>query len=441
MKKSLLLISLMAFLFLFSCKKDEKTDPFNTAYTDETVEQSKTNVEQNAVNLVDQLDALSSANGIKVIQHLYDLETANTQKSTLKNRVFQPLSLVSLLSDKNMAPKVLDGMKLTSEIYESDPVKLSALFDSIAGKYTYNFATSEFDRTELADQVVFEFPGLEGDLTNTAVLTVSNFSVAEIGEPIEDWPSGLANELPASLKVDLRYNGKSLAGVTFTASYKNDGMPTRVSLEIFVDDFKFITTAVHSPYTSASWTNTLKFKDDILFETYIAANGDWSEENISNSTVETEQGTETHIEDIIRNANAHVILMNLNVIGKVNLKPMGDSIRAIEDRGEQMTREDMALAEVDAINANARLIVIYRDSNKKIAEAEAYVSSEWDDYKQEYDYSPAMRFVYADSSKVDIETYVNSELDNFYASLNEFIDKLNSEYDLSINHVNGTEVK
>jgi hypothetical protein len=83
--------------------------------------------------------------------------------------------------------------------------------------------------------------------------------------------------------------------------------------------------------------------------------------------------------------------------------------------------------------------VIYRDSNKKIAEAEAYVASEVDEYSSETNYYPAMRFVYADGSKVDVETYVNTELDNFYTSLNEFINHLNSEYGLDIQPVNTEE--
>ena len=46
-----------------------------------------------------------------------------------------------------------------------------------------------------------------------------------------------------------------------------------------------------------------------------------------------------------------------------------------------------------------------------------------------------MQFVYADSSVVDVETYVNYELDNFYDSMNEFIDKMNTEYDLNLEYI------
>jgi len=442
MKKSLLLISLAALMFLFSCKKDEETNPFDLAYTDETPEQSKANVEQNAIDLVNQLDNLSSATAIEVLLHLNDLGSGVPVKSAKANPVLEPLSLICSLRDKSNVSKVFDGMKSAEELLSEDPLAFSALFDSIAGKYTYNFETNEFDKSELADQVVIEFPGKETDLTNTAVITVDNFSVAEITDPIEQWPEGLDTELPASIRIDLKYNGTSIAGVTFNASYKSDGMPTQVVMEIYLDDFTFNTTVIHSPYSSASWRNTLKFQSDILVETYIAAEGNWSADNISNNIIEvtyeddfgTWTDTQTHIEEIIKNANAHVILMNLQVLGQVNVKVLGDTIWALDERRDLLTEEEFVQAQVDAINANAELILIYRDSNTKIAEAEAYVESS-DDGFGGVDYYPSMRFVYADGSKVDVETYINSELDNFYIVMNDFIDKLNAEYDLNLNYI------
>jgi hypothetical protein len=170
-------------------------------------------------------------------------------------------------------------------------------------------------------------------------------------------------------------------------------------------------------------------------ETYIAAEGNWSSDNISNNITENVDGTDVHIEEIINNANAHVILMNLQVVGTVNIKALGDAIWALEENRDLVTEEEFIQAEVDAINANAQLIVIYRDSNTKIAEAEAYVGSYYDSYEMVTEYYPAMRFVYADGSKVDVETYVNSELDNFYTSMNDFIDQLNAEYDLNLEYI------
>jgi hypothetical protein len=444
MKKSLLLISLVSVTFFFSCKKDEVKSPYDTKFTTETPEESKAKVEDNAVAFVDQLDAMTSATGMQVLQNFSNLQSGG---SVAVNPALTPLSAVSKLKDKSAAPSVFQSLKATEELFYADPVSFSDLFDSIAGKYTYNFETEEFDRTDLADQVVFEFPGKETDITNTASLTIDNFKVVDITDPIADWPEGLDPQLPASIKIDLKYNDESVAGMSFAASYQSNGMPTKVTVSVFVDDFSFTTAAVHSPYSSASWTNTLKFKTDILFETYIAAKGNWSEENIDNNTTEdtytddwgdTWTETTVHFEEIVKNANAHLILMNLKVVGQVDIKGLGDAIWAL-DENQTMGEEERAQAEVDAINKFAKLVVIYRDSNTKIAEAEAYVESEYDDYYQTTDYYPALRFVYSDGSTVDMETYVNSELDNFYVSMNDFIDNLNAEYDLNLGHVGPQE--
>jgi hypothetical protein len=447
MKKSFIIITLVAFTFSFACKKDKDPSPYDTKYTNESTEESKANVEQNAIDFVDQLDALSSATGIEVLMNLNNLQSGTTYAIGSKP-AFAPFMQLASVKDKSSATNVFATIKSTEEAFVVDPVSFTEIFDSLAGKYTYNFLTGEFDRTDFTDQIVFEFPGKETDITNTATLTIDNFTVSEITDPIENWPEGLAPELPASIDADLRYNGTSVAGMTFDASYQSNGMPTKVTVELRVDDFTLRTTAVHSPFTSASWTNTLKFKSDILFETYMAAKGNWSEQNIDDNVTETtytdQYGsyteTEVNIENIINNANAHLILMNLKVVGQVNIKGLASVMKPLEEN-ETLSDQEIAQAEVDAINANCKLVVIYRDSNTKIADAEAYVYEEYDSYWDETYYYPEIRFVYADGSFVSAEVFATDQMDGFYTSLNAFIDQLNDEYDLTLQHVDPNQAK
>lgn len=439
MKKNLFLISLLVLFFISACKKDkDDPSPFDAKYTDETTEESKANVEQNAINFVDKLEQMSSTTAIEILMNLNNLTTG--EEKFAYSPITRPL-LISASTNNESTKKVFDAMKSAGEMLAEDPISFSNLFDSIAGKYTYDFETGEFIESELADKVVFEFPGKETDLTNTAVITIDNFTISEVTEPFEEWPSDLDPELPASFDIKLLYKDTDVAGMTFDADYLNDGLPTSVSVELYVDDFTFKTTATHSPYTSASWTNTLKFQDEILVETYISASGNWSEENIDENvtretyTDEWETWTETHVnfQEIVNNANAHVILMNLKIAGMVNILDLADAMNNIDEK--QLTEEEYVQACVDAINANAKLVVIYRDSNKKVASAEAYLVSDYDSYYEEYEYYPGFRFVYADGSKVDATTYLDSELDGFFDSLNDFINELNAEYDLDLEPV------
>lgn len=440
MKKSLFVISLLIFVFLSACKKDkDDPSPFNVPFTDESPAESKANVEQNAVDFVDKLDQLSSATAIEVLMNFNNLQSDGTDYAF--SPVTDPLISMASVNQNEGTTRVFESLKSLAEMFEEDPVNFSDMFDSIAGKYTYDFETGEFIESELADKVMIEFPGKETDITNTASITIDNFSVAEITDPMSQWPEDIDPELPASINIDLKYNNVSVAGVSFEADYKADGLPTRVMVELYLDDFTFTTTLTHKPYSSASWTNTLKFQEDILFETFISANGDWTEENIDNNITEEtfsnewDTWTETHVhfEEIVKNANAHIILMNLKVAGKVDIKALGDAMENLDKEG--LSDEDFSQFLVDKINENAELVVIYRDANKMIAKAEAYVESYYDDYDEETYYYPSMRFIYADGSKVDAETYVKSELSGFYDSLNEFIDKLNAEYDLDLDNI------
>jgi len=425
MKKNLFFIPLMATMVLFSCKKDDDSNPFDVKYTNEPVEETKSNVEQNAVDMVDKLEDLTSATAFEVLMHLEELGS----DAFASNPVMEPLSYLARLEDKSSVTSVFETMKATEMRLVVEPTNFSDLFNDAAGKYTYNSVTEEFVKSELDDKIVILFPGKETDLTNTASITIDNFSVTEITDPMEDWPEDLDPELPSSLDIDLKYNNVSVAGTSMAASYASNGMPTKVELSVYVDDFTFTTTALHTPYSSESWRNTLTFESDILFETYIDAEGDWSEENIEDNIAEDDEWTEVHIEEIIKNANAHVILMNLKVLGMVDVKAIGDAMWDLQNDESINDEEEYAEAMVEIINANAKLIVIYRDSNTKIASAEAYVESEDDDYY------PAMRFVYADGSKVSAEQFANDDMDNFYEALNDFIETLNEEYDLYIDPV------
>jgi hypothetical protein len=370
------------------------------------------------------MEDMNDANGMKVLMHLMELESSSgTMKSAQSNTLLQPLSILSSLNDKNNVAQIFDRLKALESQVVDEKFSFSAAFDSIAGKYTYNFDTDEFEKTELADQVVIEFPGLESDNTNTASITIDDFNVQQIADTTGDfWPSDLDNELPSSVTVDLKYNSESIAGASFTASYATNGMPTRVSITLWVDAFSFTTTATHSPYASASLRNTVKYNEDIIFETYVAASGNWSEQNLEDA----------ELPDIINQANAHVIIMNLKVLGMVNVKGIFNGLASLQENVDQYTTElEFYEAMAEVINNNAKLVVIYRDEQKIVAKAEAYPYYDEDDMAYRMD----MRFVFSDGSSVSAETYVQTELTNLYEEINLFIDQLNAEYDLGLGHV------
>lgn len=434
MKRSILGLVLILLFVISSCKKDDNSiDPINADYTDETVEESKTNVENNAISLLDKVEDLEQATAIEVLMHMVELPPPTELKSTSSGTVLKPLAMLQSINNENVTPSgIFSMMKSTAEAYE-DPVSFMQIWDSLVGKYTYNFQTGEYDETPLADKIVIEFPGKEGDITNTASITVDNFGVFKITDPIADWPEDIAPELPSSISVDLKYNNISIAGFSFSGSYQSDGMPTRITSTMTLDDFSFVLDITHSPYTEASIRETFKYQEQILIEIYAKANGNWSEDNIEANADDGD------FQEIINNANAHFIFMNIEVAGKVNIKALADKMMALDEQydNELITDEAYTDASVAAINDNVDLVVVYLNENKKIAEVEAYKYIDSWTYMGTtyYDYWIDMRMVYNDSSKVDMETYFNNELNNFYDELNDFIAHLNDKYDMGIDPI------
>jgi hypothetical protein len=416
-KKIFYVLFVLIVVGLVSCKKDKEDDPFSAPYSELTVEQNKENVEQEGVEFVGEIRDLQDADAIEVLIQMGELMSGGGEP--MKRRAIAPFDAGSSLKSTEMPAKVLlESLKSTAE----DPNSFSELWAEIKARYTWNFTTEEFDSTGSENALIIEFPGKEGDLTNTAVLTVNEFGAVEITDPVE-WPEGIDPELLTSLHAELEYNSTVIASFDFDASYQSNGMPTEVTSTLTIADFVFKINIVHSPYSSASVTYNLKRNDNILFEVYFSAKGNWSEDNI-------EANAEGSPEEIVNSANAHLILLNLKVVGQVNVKAIATEAKALlED--EQLTQQAYVEGLVESINNNAKLIVIYIDSNTKIASAEAY--SFYDEYWQEY--CPNIRFVYADGSKVDGETYFKDELTGFFEELNDFIDELNADYDLNLEHV------
>lgn len=425
MKKTYLLFALGILIIAISCKKDEK-DSFDVKYTSESVEASKANVEDNAIALLDEINDLTNVTAIEILMNLNELNGTTPLKSTSTSNIMLPVLLMKSFKKESIASDASGLLKTTAKAY-AEPFSITEEWEAITGTYTYNSGTGDFDKSSLSNKVVILFPGKASDNTNTAEITIDNFKVFEVTDPISGWPEeDMAAELPSSINVSLKYKGTEVAGFAFSGSYKSDGMPTKVTSTLTVDEFSFILEVTHSPYSEASFRETFKRANKTLLEIYLKANGDWSEDNI-------DANIEEEFEEIIRSANAHFILMNIKIVGKVNIKALADKMKLLEDDYYDgiLTESKFVDAQVAAINANTQLIVVYVDKNTKIAQAEAY--KYYDSYYDEY--YPNMRFVYNDGSKIDMETYLSTELNNFYDELDAFIDELNEKYKLGLEPV------
>jgi len=445
-------VAALALLFFTNCEDDKSNDnevenAFEAEYSTNTPEQSKQDVEDAAVELVSQIDALEDEDAIDVMLYLMDLSGSSESPASTQFNV--PLKAAQILSDDSKnSVEVYNLLKATTE----EGLALSDSFAAQTATYTYNFITSEFDKSENADAIVFLFPGKEGDVSNTAEIRIGDFTVMEITEPRADFdlPAGTI-EFPTGLQATLKYNDNTLMSYNLSASYLSDGTPTSLDNTLAIGTFSFNQALNHSQYKSASFDFSFKNGDDILIAFGAEINGDWTESNIDDNTTEyyddyyQETYTETDVEEIIQNGNAYIQFMNLKAVGQVDIQSIVNGDEAfdeahINDRDQwgdypEATKELEAENFVSLFNDYAKFVLIYTQDNTMIATLEPYVVTDtysYTDYNGDTytynDYYMDVRMVFSDDSKVSMEAYVQNELNGFFSALNDFILKLNTDY-------------
>lgn len=426
--KRILIASLFFGLLITSCKKETKEEPFYESYSELSVEENKASLEETGLDMMQHMDELKSSQAIDVAANFANYPAVIEIGG---EPTFATLSMELLASMKTGLDPEATAQSLKAA-YE-DPATLSEAWDSLVGTYDYNFLYDDWDFTPGGDAIIFNFPGLETDQTNTAEFKVYNFDYVTISNPIIDT---LPNELPTSLDATLKYNGTLLSSYTFDAAYQSDGLPTSVETALTVGNFEFSVSIAHSQNTSLEETTSLKYNNEILVEFHAGVSGNWSDENIENNTITIEDDyyyySEVYIENIIQNANAHIQLMNIKVVGIVNYQKLGAEMRKLDeqyaddyyaDQTKEYNEKAAAL-----LNANAKLAVIYADTEKKIAGAEAYVTED-----MEYGgYTIDLRFVFADGSKSSAEQYFGEGFETLIDDLNDFIVEINVEYGFNI---------
>jgi hypothetical protein len=447
-KRSFLIIMVLA-VMLTACNKskDETSDPFSAPYNGASVEQNKSTLENNGVQFVDQIDQMQKVQAIPVIVHFADISSGDAfSKNAVTREALKPIRGFTSIKEYNGLKKLLKSTQ------SSGPENLAAAWDSVVGRYTYDTISQIFVKSELSDEVVIEFPGLETDKTNTASITINNFTYISLVDPVINIDDGSPTQLPTALHVELSYTGNVISTWDYSASFQTDGMPLAFNSTLIVDDFSFSASLSHDPYSNASITYSFKHADQLLFETHAQAMGDWSTSNIDSNTVNhidssyvwqynpitlqyeqvlyTDEYSTLYFENVVKNANAYIQIMNIKVAGQIDFNQLVPLIRTIED-DTSLSDHQYVVKIADDLNLYSKLVVVTTDNNEKIATAEAYTYL--DDYD---DWNIGMRFVFADGSKIDAKTYFNEGFDGLITAINNLIADINDEHNLNISPIN-----
>lgn len=436
MKQSFKFMFLLAAagMLVIGCEKESNDEEsmdqyFEAPYAEKDTTQIKADLEETSIDMQETLTEMEEEQGVDVAVNLVDLLSS----SSIFDEIFGivPMDEIAVISDGKL-PNV--GLKSTAE----EPESLEEAWDMLVGEYNYDAALDSFIKTDNPDAIVIYFPGREGETENNASLTVNNFSVFKPTKPVPSTEE-IIPELPASLNAELTFMETTVIEYSLEGSYKENGVPTLVKTQLTVGAFKLVYKVEHNPYAKATVSCSLTYNDDIVIKLYGEANGDWSEGNIEDNVVtvtETDEwGTweyqEFYFENVLQKSNAYFQVMNIKIAAAANIKELGTEMRALDDSDNEMSEEQYAQKQADAMNENCKLVVVYADNNQKIAVAEVYPKqyTYYDDWYQteETYWDMGVNMIFGDGSKVDAEVYFTDlfdsmaqDLDDFFAFLDQF---------------------
>ena len=404
---------LSAFLVAACGDDDKAVDPaanlepeFPTEFSEKSVEENKSQLEDNGIALVNQLTDLKGSTGIQTsIAFSAHLEGSDKPDNLSGGRAdansgLKLIDLLAALGQGKASPAdVASGMRTKESDFES----VQKSYQDLIGVYAYNKSTDTWTYNKTGDKIVFQFPSKETGTTNNAEYAVYDYkSVTITGGPIEDYNG----DYPTGLKADLTVDGTKKMSYSFEAGYDSKGTPTSMKLSITIDAFT-LAYAVVNTTTDLSLDYSLTGSGKVLF-----AYGARSKGNFNAGDVADSEGPD----QVFDSGSAYFQIMNIKFSGEVNIDAL---VKAI-DAADTKTKEAAAW------NANYKLIVFYADSKKKIADSEFYVVA-----TEDYDCRPGdgnhdgqvkpgeqlcgmypsegvdVRLVFADGTKSDLETYTS----------------------------------
>jgi hypothetical protein len=404
------LIFVLCCVAVTSCKKKDTTDPYSAPFAKETVDQGKTNLSQAGQDLILQIQAMKDVNGASVIQSFSDFSSQSdpfaVKRSTAFSAIFATQSVISGKSNFSSVLKSLYAMG-------SDPQSLKEFYDSYRGVYDWNTTSKQWTKTTDSTQLTFNFPKTKDGTTNDAQMkmTYQGINGASL-------ISGYSGDLPTAFDIAFSVSGAKVSEYSFTAAYNSTGVPTSVESFIALYPFKI---GVSWAYSTSQVSLTYYFRNDTktIVEFGGGVGGNFDKNNIDTATNE---------QNVIYNGNAYFQVLNVKLAGRIDYKSLATDLT----NAEKISIDSLyAKAEVDAFNKDAALVLVYTDSNQKIAQAEAYVSKTEDYWGDTY-YSSDFRFIFADGTKGDMQSYFSSGFSDLQNSFNQLVTDLNTKFGTSI---------
>ena len=457
-QRSIFFIVAAAVVAFSSCKKDDENLPFNKL----TAEENKEVVETSAIKAAQTFDAMKDHAVMDAMVSLDNNLNASdplSSKITKKSKVTLTVNTLAGLETGETGIRDVFAALATPAEFSDDPETIQEVWDDAVGTYTWNSGTESWDYEANAEEIVFLFPSTPDGTTNNATLTIYDYTGVEITSPIDDEYSG---DLPVSLNLKLEIDELEVLTYTFAVEYNDDGIPSSIASDLTMEPYKFSVDVTNNDEEISA---TYQFTDDgdVIIMIQGGIDGNFTQENIDENTyivtdtyewtdyrynettqqyeyvtvTETDEWEEVEIGGIIHTGNVKLQLYNISVVGVGDVTAIADSIEAMypDDYWDDPDYDEKTMTEreADMMNEHLQIFVIDEDSRKKIADVEAYVVEDIDDWGT--DYYIDFRMVFGDGSLVDLETYFEEGFEDVVDELNDIISDLNTKYEWQVDEI------
>lgn len=405
--KTLLLISL--FIGLISCNKKESTPPETLSTL--TAEQQKVRLDQEGTNFINHLEDLEKPDLMNPMAYFVEI-AQNMDENQFK------LSM-KVGNDFILSSKRISGNSLKSA---NDAASFKKVMDDNQGTYTYSRTNKTWIKTAATGKVEFVFPASETTTTNNASFVFSNLSTVTVTNADI---SGDLKDLPKSLDIAFKVDNILKYAYNIECNYDSNNIPTHLKTTLTISAYKFVEEYSLSNNKVVSFTSTMSKNDIAFISMGLSADGNFTNDLLTSEN--TEAG------DVLSKVNAYFQIENVKVSGNLDFANLATKIKVIDKKYENQYNYGQypkAYYEecVSLYKASGTLNILFADKNEVFAKLVPYVTNEYSWY------DIGFKVVFTDGSQLD-DSYFDSGFNAFVDKLNTIIDKINNDYDGSVDKV------
>ncbi|WP_158838857.1 hypothetical protein [Polaribacter sp. L3A8] len=405
--KKIYLLALCTTLFInISCSSNDNEED-NKITGSLSVEEGKTQLEDNTIKLLDKVDDFKNDNALNDIIELAEYLNSD---NNIKNKGFKKATLntISNIANIKTTTNGLTAFNAKQGIAIIAETSLIDDFNSEKGIYSWNSNTKEFDKTGNSDDIIYNVAYNDG---KNAVFSFTDFGTTIVGSDSD-------NELPTLAKANLKINGTTVFTQNYTATFISGQLiPAAISNTTNIGDFSFETFYTNSNNKEIKQSFNFKLSNDVIIGYSLSTNGNFNDDANGN------------IEDIVDNATFTFQFLNAALTLKAN------------DTGFNSDSELNVDEQIALLNSNtsAELSI----NNKSVAKSQFYKD---EDTYTDYTYNPNTqnyeetevteeivnaRFLFEDGTTSDFNTY----FDGSFTSIEDKFDAVFEAYESLLSNI------